>query len=440
MAITGSGRTIRPLTLLLAALVSFATSSVLGEDYSSDVADTEKKAYSFAGYAEFRPVYIGLDRTAAFYRLRFHDQGSPSRTTELNFKLQPEAGYEYGICQLYARGNFDFDRDYMGWAGEANLYEGYLSVKPSTSLDVQAGQKTLRWGKGYAWNPVAFLDRPKNPDDPELPREGYAIVTADYTMSFAGPLRTISFSPVLLPVTPDVNRAFGAGRHLNAAGKLYGLLYDTDLDLVVLARGSGPAGYGIDFSRNLLPELEIHGEASIVEDFVKASIDRNGIASRVTIDAKSCLLGARYQTKTDAILIAEYFRNGKGYRSTEMKDFVMFSDLAYSTYLASGNAALLQRASRTGANAYGAVNPMVDYLYVRASQPEPFGLLYLTPSLTCVANLGDGSFSVAPEILYTRITNLELRLKAMVLSGAFGSEFGERAGDYRLELRARAYF
>jgi len=440
MSITGTGRTIRRLTLLLTGLVPFVTSSASCEDYSSDVADTEKKPYSFGGYAEFRPVYIGLDRTAAFCRLRFYDQGSPSRTTELNFKLQPEAGYEYGIGQLYARGNFDLDRNYTGWAGEASLYEGYLSVKPSTSLDVLVGQKTLKWGKGYAWNPVAFVDRPKNPEDPEIPREGYAVVTADYTASFAGALRTISFSPVLLPVTSDLNKEFGSGKNLNAAGKLYCLLYDTDLDFMFLSRGSEPAGYGMDVSRNVVPELEIHGEAAVAVDYTKPTIDRSGHGSQDTFDAMSYLVGARYQTKTDAILIVEYYRNGKGYRTAEMEDFVMFSDLAYSTYLASGNTALLQKASRAGASSYGGVNPMVDYLYFRASQPEPFNLLYLTTSLTCVANLDDGSFSVAPEILYTRITNLELRLKAMVLSGASGSEFGEKAGDFRLELRARAYF
>jgi len=231
-----------------------------------------------------------------------------------------------------------------------------------------------------------------------------------------------------------------AAKHLNAAGKLYCLLYDTDLDVMFLSRGSEPAGYGMDVSRNVLPELEIHGEAAVAFDYTKPTIDRSGHGSQNTFDAMSYLVGARYQTETDAILIAEYYRNGKGYRTTEMEDFAMFSDLAYAAYLASGNTALLQRASRASANNYGGANAMVDYLYVRASQPEPFNVLYLTPSLTCVANLDDGSFSVAPEVLYTRITNLELRMKAMILSGAFGSEFGEKAGDFRLELRARAFF
>ena len=440
MVISGFSVYSRRLTILLTVLVSFMATSAFGEEYAFDVSETEKKPYSFKGYGEFRPVYIGLDRTAAFYKLRYYNQGTPAGTNELNFKLQPEASYEYGIAQLYGRGNFDFNRDYTGWAVDSSLYEGYLSVKPSISLDVLVGQKTLRWGKGYAWNPVAFVEHPKNPVDPEMPREGYAIVTADYTVSFDGPLRTIAFSPVLLPVTNDLNEDFGNGNRLNAAGKLYCLLYDTDLDFMFLSQGGGSAGYGMDFSGNVRQELEIHGEASVVTNYTKVAIEQNGNASQETFDAMSYLLGGRYQTKTDAILIVEYFHNGKGYRTGEMEDFVTFADLAYSTYLANGNTALLQKASRAGANTYGGVNPMVDYLYFRASQPEPFNILYLTPSLTCVANLGDGSFSFASEVLYTRITNLELRFKAMVLSGESDSEFGEKAGNLRVELRARYYF
>jgi len=440
MDIPGINRSLYRLTICLAVLIQFVASSASSGEYSSDISETEKKPYSFGGYAEFRPVYITLDRNAAFYKLKFYDQGNPAGTNEWNFKLQPEASYECGIAQLYGRGNFDFNRSYTGWAGDYSLYEGYLSIKPSSSLDVVVGQKTLKWGKGYAWNPVAFIDRPKDPEDPEIPREGYEVVTADYTASFDGPLRTIGFSPVLIPVTADINGDLGSGKRLNATGKLYCLLYDTDLDVMFLARDNGPADFGMDFSRNLRPELEIHGEAAMETNYTKTTIDRKGNSFESTGPVSSFLLGMRYQARTDAILIAEYYHNGKGYRASEMEDFFMFADLAYSTYLVNGNNALLQRASRASAGSYGTVNPMLDYLYLRASQPEPFNILYLTPSLTCMANLGDGSFSVAPEVLYTRITNLELRLKAMALSGAPGSEFGEKAGDVRYELRARYYF
>lgn len=53
----------------------------------------------------------------------------------------------------------------------------------------------MRWGKGYAWNPVGFVERPKDPNDPELAREGYWMASADYIVNFTGPL-TGCHSPV----------------------------------------------------------------------------------------------------------------------------------------------------------------------------------------------------------------------------------------------------
>lgn len=68
--------------------------------------------------------------------------------------------------------NTDYKKLYLGENQKTTIYEGYLSIKPSSSLTIDAGKKTLKWGKGYAWNPVAFIDRLKDPDEPELALEG----------------------------------------------------------------------------------------------------------------------------------------------------------------------------------------------------------------------------------------------------------------------------
>jgi hypothetical protein len=83
---------------------------------------------------------------------------------------------------------------------------------------------------------------------------------------------------------------------------------------------------------------------------------------------------------------------------------------------------------------------MEDYLYVRLSQKEPFDILYYTPALTWMMNLNDQSYSLTPELLYTGITNLELRLRAGFIIGKRDAEFGEKQNDYRIELRAGFYF
>lgn len=54
---------------------------------------------------------------------------------------------------------------------------------------------------------------------------------------------------------------------------------------------------------------------------------------------------------------------------------------------------------------------------MRVSRKEPLDILYLTPSITWIYKMEDKFFSLSPEILYIRIRNLELRLRASVLKG-----------------------
>jgi hypothetical protein len=314
------------------------------------------------------------------------------------------------------------------------------SVKPSPSLTAAAGKMTAKWGKGYAWNPVAFVDRPKNSDDPTLNLEGYYMAGFDYIRSLDGPLKTFSFSPLLLPVDHGLNQDFGESGHVNAAAKAYFLLWDTDIDLMFLTKGSRPGRYGFDFSRNITSNLEIHGESAWIDDFRQKRVDDTGRVSEAEIDAWSALVGLRYLSSIDTTYIFEYYHNGAGYGESEAKSFYTFVDRAYDTYVDTGNAGPIQKAANLTQGGYGSSNPMRDYLYFRVSQKEPYDILYFTPALTTILNLDDRSFSISPELLYTGITNLELRLRGTALVGDRYSDFGEKPNDARLELRVRYYF
>lgn len=244
----------------------------------------------------------------------------------------------------------------------------------------------------------------------------------------------------MLPVLEHINDDFGTKEKANLAAKLYLLLYDTDIDFIVFTGGSRSTRYGVDFSRNITSNFEIHGEFAYIEEFQKRYIDSNGNILTSTYDTVSYLLGARYLSQRETTYILEYYRNGTGFTKGEFQDFYQFVDRAYDSYLATGNEALLGRSLNLSQGNYGRPNPVRDYLYLRVSQKEPFDLLYFTPALTTIVNLNDQSFSVSPEVSYTGITNLELRLKATFLVGGEETEFGEKPNDYRIELRARYYF
>ena len=428
------------LAWMMISLGSFAFAE---EEYKFELSEIEKKPYHLGGYLELRPVLFGLDRDASLYKLKFFKRDEGKTIEEYNGKLQIEGSYEKGIARLFVRTNFDLTYSYLGWEHndpEKMIYEGYLSLKPSTSLSFKFGKQTLLWGKGYAFNPVAFVSRPKDPDDPELALEGYITASADYIKSFQGPLKTVSITPVIFPVYKDINDDFGTVNRLNFAGKLYFLLYDTDIDIMAMTGGSRTSRVGMDFSKNITTNLEVHGEFAFVNNQIKKVIDSQGNTSDSKFDAKSYLLGLRYLTASDTTFIFEYYRNGTGFSHLEMKDYLIFIDRGYDLYLLNGNDSLLKKAAGVTEGNYGRPNPMKDYLYLRVTQKEPFNILYFTPAITTIMNLNDKSLSISPELLYTGITNLELRLKAFGLVGGKGTDFGEKQNDYRVELRVRYYF
>lgn len=410
------------------------------DDYSFDLSEIEKKPYTFGGYLELTPKIFWLDRDAAFYMLNFYDREEKEYLDEYFFKLSTNGGYSKGNSEVYIRANINKTESYLDSGTDITVDEGYLSVKPSSTLNISIGKKVLRWGKGYAWNPVGFVERLKNPDDPDLALEGYIVAMADYIKSFPGPLKTMAVTPVIIPVYDHINTDFGSRHNTNYAGKLYFLLYDTDIDFMFLKGNSRPSRFGMDFSRNITSNFEIHGELAHIDDITKKTIDSDGRVTQSSDDVESYLVGIRYLTETDATFIFEYYRNGTGFSGEEMEGFFGFVDNGIDAYRSSGDETLLRKARTAADGNYGRQNPMKNYLYMRISQKEPFDILYFTPSVTCIYNIDDESFSLSPEFLYTGITNLELRLKAGFIVGSENTEFGEKQNDYRVELRVRYYF
>lgn len=430
----------RTYALCLVILFVFGAPLSAQEEYSFDLAEIEKKAFQIGGYLEFRPVLFGLDEDSRLYKLRFYEQDISKNISEYNFKALLDASYEKGLLSAKIRVNTDVVKTYTGWTNNASIYEALVSLKPSLSLHFDIGKKRLKWGKGYAWNPVAFIDRPKNPNDPELALEGFTVVTMDYIKSFPGALKTITFSPVVLPVYEHINSSFGKPNQVNIGGKIYFLLYDTDIDVMFLSGGSVADRLGIDFSRNLGSNFEIHGEFAYIPHYKKRSIQTTSPTAEQSYGSWDYLLGFRFLTSSNTTFFLEYLSRGTGYTSTEMEDFYSLIDKACLDYHEGGDVGGLDYLSGANGQAYRTFAPMQDYLFFRISQKEPWNILYFIPSITSIINLNDKSFSLAPELLYNPITNLELRAKFILLQGGGDTEFGEKQNNFRCEFRVRYYF
>ncbi len=426
--------------LRAAGLLLLVAAAAQAQEFTFDASQFEKKPFEFGGYVEFKQQRLELNQDAALYKLGFYRRplNSIDQTT---LTLKPEGKLRSGAFTLNARAHAEGNWETRQFDREFRFDEFYGSYKPDPGFTLDVGKIPLKWGKGYAWNPVGFVERQKDPNDPDLARQGFTMLTADWIRNFDGDLRTVAFTPVLLPVTSKLNSDFGSSSHLNAAAKLYLLYKDTDIDFMFLSNGSRSRRYGVDFSRNLGSNLEIHGEWARIENTRRQVVDASGTVTTLTQNAvSSYLLGLRYLTERDTTYILEYYRNGAGFTESETQSFFRHAEAAYSGFLTSGNDAPLLRAASLSRSGLGRPNPGRNYAYLRVSQKEPFDILYFTPALTLIANTDDRSFSVAPEILYTGITNLELRVRAYFLSGNPLSEFGERPNRRRFELQARLYF
>ncbi len=423
--------------LLPLALAAPPTSAQEGYDF--DVSQFEKKPFELGGYAELQGEWFHLDQGAALYGLSFFDRPIDSQLERASGALELSGIYRRGIATLQATAHGAAARDDLGSSDTIRLYEGYLTLEPRTGLRVEAGKRTLRWGKGYAWNPVGFVERARDPNDPELSREGFVVLAAGFVRSYGGALQTVSFNAVAVPTRDHLNEDFGAGDHGNPAAKLSLLYRDTDIDLLFLGSGARGARYGFALARNLGTNLEVHGEWAHSLDTAKPLLDATGAIATRTRDATSYLLGLRHLSARETTTIVEYYHNGAGYTRAQAREYWAFTHAAYEELVTNGATTLLERA-RAAEAAYTRANPMRRYLYLRVSQKDPFDVLYFTPSLTVIANLDDGSRSLSPEILYTAVTNLELRLRLFFLQGGPLTDFGERRSDRRVELRARYSF
>jgi hypothetical protein len=405
--------------------------------YTFDAAQYEKKRWELGGYFELKADRFDLNRGAAFYALNFAGEPRRDHLDRQTATLKLAGKARAGDWLLTARTHSELTHDQLAHAHENRFDELLTSWKPSPGFSLDAGKTVLKWGKGYAWNPVGFVERPKDPNDPELAREGFTVVAADMVHTFQdGALKTLAFTPLLLPVTSHINEDFGRPDHVNVAAKLYLLYRDTDIDFYFLNQGSRSRRYGADFSRNLATNLEVHGEWARIGSQEAATLDAAGNVRRRAAPATSWLIGMRYLSERDTTYIIELYRNGPGFSEGEYR---VFTQLVKRASAAGGDSGKLQRA-RSLAPAYGRQNPLRDYLYVRMSQKEPFDVLYVTPALTAIVNLKDKSYSIAPELLYTGFNNVELRARAIVLGGRANTDFGEKQNERRIELLARLYF
>ncbi|MDP1572162.1 MAG: hypothetical protein Q8L86_19365 [Vicinamibacterales bacterium] len=427
--------------LWAAGLVVLIAGPAAGQAVDIRIPPPSRSPYTLGGYLEARPALVWFDPDSALFKVRSPETATAgARARQFQSRLQLDAGYRRGWLSAQTRTVADVRHANAEWNATLTAYEAFVSVKPAPSLTVDLGKRTLKWGKGYIWNPAAFLDRQKSPEDPALALEGAVVVSADYIRTFDGPLQVASLTPVLLPVAEGLNEHFGQTGHLNAAARLYLLLWDTDIDVMWMGGGSRPGRVGFDLSRNLRSNIEVHGEWAHIPRAATPVLQEDGVLVEQRHGATSAVVGARILTSQNTTVIVDYFRNGLGYRREEMAAYFDLVTRGHQAFEDTGDRRLLSSAGMATAAGYGQLTPMRNYVYGRVTQPDAWGVLYLMLGASAIVNLDDRSYTILPEVQHKPVENLEVRWLMNIQRGGTGTDFGERQADVRIEVRARYYF
>ena len=427
------------LTVLLCGFFSIPATRVEADEFSFDLDEIEKNPLSWGGYAEIKFEHMEIDQSSAFSMLNFADE--PQSTIDrLTGSLQLDGNYSQDLYSFNWLLKMTGQEDDFGWNDTIDLFTAYLNIKPMPSATISLGKKPYKWGKGYAWNPVGFINRRKDPNNPEEALEGYIGAGLDLIKSFGGALQTVALTTVVLPVWQDINEDFGEANNVNFAAKLYLLYRDTDIDFLIFNGNSHSTRYGIDFSKNLATNFEVHGEFAYLTKIKQTYLSKTGTIIKRKRSVKKYLLGLRYLSESELTTIIEFYHNGNGFSETELDSFYQLVDDAENRFLSSGNNTLFKIAENISQKGYGSPQAGRNYLYLKINQKDPFDILYFTPGLIAILNLDDHSYSVTSEMLYTGFTNWELRLRFTFLNGGKFTEFKEKQNENKLEFRVRYHF
>jgi len=407
------------------------------QEYSFDTSGLDKGPFDFSASVELWPTLIFFNKDSDLYLLRY---GRENPTYSDVYRLRGEAGAQYQYKSLLASASGSYNAFYQrlddSTSSDARFYECYLKYAPDVSFSLLAGKKTFRWGKGYAYNAVSFAGRQRDLNDIDAALEGYWNLSAEYIRGFSGKLSAFAFTGAVLPVYGSVNEGFMSDKTIAGVTQLYFLLLDTDIDGYFYGDSRNDYRVGADFAKNIFPSWEIHGEWAHVSDVRSTFFANDSTLASEARNASNFVLGTRYLAPSNTTFILEYLHQGAGLTSEQMSAYYQTLDSPRASEDPAAPREILQNSTKY----YSGQFIMTDYVYVRASHPDPFMLVYFTPAAYTIVNLVDGSLMAGFEVTYSRLSHLLLTARCVAFAGSHESEYGGKQVQQRIELRGKWSF
>ncbi|MBU4485926.1 MAG: hypothetical protein KKD38_03280 [Candidatus Delongbacteria bacterium] len=413
------------LTLIMSVGISFA-----GE-YSFDISEVENSVekIQFSGNIDLKYSLLKIRDTSPFYKLQYQDDDLSDFFSTYTGSFYFNGDYQTKdigvffktLTEYYDDSNYNFD-----------FTELYGTMNFSLNSSLIAGKKAYNWGKGYAFNPAGFVNPVKDPENPELSQAGTFSVNYQFNKSLSSSaLTNLTFDLTVFPGVKKINERTSELKDTDLAGKLYFLIYDTDVEVMAYYSEVNSKKIGADFAKNISTNLEIHGEFAYLKDQERFNIQNSGLATESS-DAVSYLAGIRWLSSQNVTTILEYYHNQSAMNCSEFSD--------YYDYTFSADSATTAVITGINKKFFSVSNLMRDYVYLKLSYPEPFGWLYFTPSVYSIYNINDESLVIGMPLSYKPITNSEILLTPIIFSGKKISEYGSKAYQSKIELKLSLYF
>ncbi|MDD2383585.1 MAG: hypothetical protein PHN18_05300 [Sulfurospirillaceae bacterium] len=358
------------------------TSLVYAGDYDFDLSAIEVKPYTLSGYLKGENKLQSLNDDSPLFHTKNKDS-MKTYASEGNLKFAYFEDAWKIDSEMMVNYN-DIDGIYSDKYTVSQLFVQY-KFDPNNLIEV--GKKAPKWGKGYFVNPIAFFDRKKDPNDPEASREGFVMANYRYNKSYNGDIKNFSLDVIVMQNDNHLNHDYASEEANNVGLKAYFLYLDTDIDIIYQYKDTGHDKIGFDFAKNLLTNLEIHGE----------------FANTLGMDDYAYLVGLKYLTEFELTITSEYFYQKNIQSKTE---------------------------------------PFYDHQYLmhKLSQKEPLDILYSSLYYKNIYNLADHSMQNALGATYSFKNNMLLDISYTINEGRKTSEYGSKLVQNTLWSKLYWYF
>jgi len=405
------------------------------QDYDFEIPEEEDEAkIEFSGNLDAKWAVLQTNKLSPFYGLNFFGlEKSDEYLSQYRLDFYFNGDYRYKQVGFTIKTFAEYRQE-----GSIDLFifELFGSLNFSPRLTMGIGKRRFNWGKGYAFNPVGYVNAQKDPENPDLALAGKSSAFIYYNRSFSsGLIQNLTFSTIILPQETYILDKYAGLDKTSLAVQLYLLLQNIDLDLMVFIGKNQPQLYGMDFSTNLKENLEVHGEISYANNEYTPVI-QNSMVQMFKRDGISYLLGLRYLNDLNLTFIAEFYHNNNGLTNLEYKNYLNF----LRSNLNSQETELINYTKSIISTNFRTKNFMRDYVYFKVSLPEPFEWLYSSVSVFTIYNINDNSFVLSPQIGYKPFTNTEILFWPSFFFGDFNSEYGSKQFQNKVEMWFRFYF